>query len=244
MSIRPIRLMGGLALALPLALLPLGTPALAQGIATQADAPGTLSVSGRGEARAAPDLAIMRLGVRSEGEDAGSTLRANSAAQAAVIDALKEAGIEARDIQTAELSLDQRMAYPDNAAPRITGYTASNMVAVQLRDLDRLGEILDMAIGAGATNLADLQFTRQDDAELRDQARKAAVEDALHRAQLYAEAAGVSLGEIRSISEVTLASPGPRPMAMMARRESDSVPVEAGELGLSAEIRMEFTLTQ
>ena len=201
-------------------------------------------MSGRGEVSAAPDMAIISLGVRTEGAEAAPTLRENNTAQAAVIEALKQAGIEARDIQTSGLQLDQRMAYPDNAAPRIEGYSASNMVTVRLRDLAGLGEVLDAAIEAGATNMADLRFAREDDAALRDEARKAAVEDAMQRARLYAEAAGVTLGKVRMIAESASTGPQPRPMAMMARAQADSVPVESGELSLSAEVRMEFTLDQ
>lgn len=241
MIFRPVHLLTVLAVAAPLAL---AQPALAQDASPPAPPPATLTVTGQAEVSAAPDMALVRLGVRNEAADAAGALRANSATQGAVVEALKAAGIEARDLQTSELRLEQRMAYPDNEAPRIEGYTASNMLTVRVRDLDMLGDVLDQAIEAGATNLADLQFLREDDAELRDQARAAAVADALRRARVYAEAAGVELGEIRSIAEAGGQQPGPRPMAMMARAAAESVPVEAGELSLSARVHLELTLKQ
>ncbi len=234
---------------LALALAPLAAPAaLAQPAEAPAAAPqaATITVTGHGEASGAPDMAVVTLGVRTEGEDAAGTLAANNDKQAAVIAALKEAGIEARDVQTSGLSLDQRMSYPDGQAPQLVGYAASNMVTVRVRDLEALGALLDKAITAGATNLANLQFQREDDAALLDDARQAAVADAIHRATLYAEAAGVALGPVRAIREAPAHMP-PQPMPMMARMAADAqsaVPVEAGELGLSVEITVEFALEQ
>lgn len=231
---------------LALAMAPLAVPmALAQPAGAPAPQAGTISVTGHGEASGAPDMAVVSLGVRTEGADAAGTLSENNGRQAAVIAALKEAGIEARDVQTSGLSLDQRMNYPDGKAPELVGYAASNMVTVQVRDLDTLGALLDKAIGAGATSLAGLEFRREDDAALLDAARQAAVADAIHRATLYAEAAGVKLGPVRAISEATAqAQPSPVPMVRMAAAAQSSVPVEAGELGLSVDITVEFALAE
>ncbi len=246
----PTRALPRLLVLAPLALVlaPLTVPAaLAQATDAAAPAPqaGTISVTGRGEASGAPDMAVISLGVQTEGEDAAGTLAANNEKQAAVLAALKEAGVEARDLQTSGLSLSQRMSYPDGQAPQLVGYSASNMVTVRVRDLDALGDLLDKAITAGATNLANLEFQREDDAALMDDARQAAVTDAIHRATLYAEAAGVKLGPVLSISETPAQIP-PRPVPMMARMaaETQAVPVEAGELGLTVEITVEFALAE
>ena len=247
MTLTPIRALPRLLVLAPLALAlaPIAAPmALAQAAVTADAAPqaGSVTVTGTGEAGAAPDMAMVTLGVQTEGADAASALGTNNEKQAAVIAALKEAGIEARDLQTSGLSLDQRMAFPDGQPPQVVGYVASNMVTVRVRDLDALGSLLDKAIGAGATNLNGLQFMHEDDAALRDQARKEAVADAIHRATLFAEAAGVTLGPVRTITESSMQMQ-PRPMAMMARdAAAQSVPVEAGELGLSAEVTIEFSL--
>lgn len=249
MTLIPTRALPRLLVLAPLALAlaPIAAPmALAQPTAPAeaGSQAGSVTVTGIGKAAAAPDMALVTLGVQTEGPDAAGALGANNEKQAAVIAALKAAGIEARDLQTTGLSLDQRMAFPDGQPPQVVGYMASNMVTVRVRDLAALGDLLDKAIGAGATNLNGLQFMHEDDAALRDQARKAAVEDAIHRATLFAEAAGVALGPVRTITESSMQMQ-PRPMAMMARDAvAESVPVEAGELGLSAEVTVEFSLAQ
>lgn len=248
MTLTPTRALPRLLVLAPLALVlaPLTVPAaLAQATDAAAAAPqaGIISVTGRGQASGAPDMAVISLGVQTEGEDAAGTLAANNEKQAAVLAALKAAGVEARDLQTSGLSLNQRMSYPDGQAPQLVGYSASNMVTVRVRDLEALGAVLDQAITAGATNLANLEFQREDDAALMDEAREAAVTDAIHRATLYAAAAGVTLGPVLSISETPAQVPQ-RPVPVMARMAADaqSVPVEAGELGLTVEITVEFAL--
>lgn len=253
MSLSSIAAMPRILLALPLAVasLPFTTPVIAQeaasGQETRASKPATISVTGRGEAYAAPDMAVIRVGVMTEAADAAGAMSDNNGKQAAIIDALKAAGIEARDMQTSDLSLDQRIAYPEKEAPRIEGYRASNMLTVRVRDLEKLGEILDATIQAGATNLVDLNFQRDDNKALQDDARKAAVEDAVSRATIMAEAAGVKLGAIRMIDEGSAQMP-PRPMAMMARAGmadmESSVPVQAGEMVISTDVRVVFELVQ
>lgn len=240
-------------LALPLAVvsLPLALPAMAQEAEMRHDTrsakPATITVTGKGEAYAAPDLAVIRVGVVTEAEDAAGAMSDNNSKQAAIIEALQAAGIEPRDMQTSDLSLDQRMSYPEKEAPRLEGYRASNMLTVRIRDLEQLGQILDTTIKAGATNLVDLNFQRDDSNDLKDEARKSAVEDAVHRATIMAEAAGVKLGAIRVIEENSAQMP-PRPMAMMARAQAadmeSSVPVQAGEMVISAEVRIVFELAQ
>ena len=249
MRFNPARALPRLLLVVPLALAmaPLTAPmAAAQPVTTtDAAAPtGRITVTGIGKASAAPDMAMVTLGVRTEGPDAASAMASNNERQAAVIAALKEAGIAARDLQTSGFAIDQRMTYPDGQPPQVTGYVATNMVTVRVRDLAALGSLLDKAITAGATNLNGLDFLREDDAALRDQARKAAMEDAIHRATLFAEAAGVKLGPVRVITE-TAPRMQPRPMAMVARdAAAPAAPIEAGELGLTAEVTVEFSLLQ
>lgn len=253
MSLSTTHALPRILLALPLAVasLPFALPAMAQEAGARhemrATKPATISVTGRGEAYAAPDMALIRVGVATEATDAAGAMAENNGKQAAIIEALKSAGIEGRDMQTSDLSLDQRIAYPEKEAPRIEGYRASNMLTVRVRDLEKLGEILDATIKAGATNLVDLNFQRDDNKSLQDEARKAAVEDAVSRATIMAEAAGVKLGAIRMIDEGSAQMP-PRPMAMMARAGmadmESSVPVQAGEMVISTDVRVVFELIQ
>ena len=203
-----------------------------------------LTVTGEGEARVAPDLAMVQLGVTTQAESAAEAMRQNSVQQTAVIEALTGAGIEPADIQTSGLNLNPMMDYGEGRAPAVTGYQASNMVAVRVKDVARLGEVLDAIVGAGANEINGISFTRDDSSATEDEARRAAVEDARHKAEILAEAAGLTLGPVLVLRD-TPSPEGPRPMMMEARAASDAakVPVAAGEVALSAMVEMQFALT-
>jgi uncharacterized protein YggE len=203
----------------------------------------TLTVIGQAEISAVPDLAIVTLGATSEAESAAGALNANNVAMAGVIETLRAAGIEARDIQTSGLTLSPRYVYPQRQGsgdkPRLVGYLASNQVTVRLRDLAGLGALLDKLVSAGATDIRGIVFDLQDRNRLLDDARRRAVEDARRKAALYAEAAGVRLGSLSSLSEESM--PVMRPMA--ARNYAATapaaapVPVETGEMTLEIRLR-------
>ncbi len=177
--------------------------------------PPTISVTGEGRVEAAPDMATVALGVQTDALTAAAAMAENSAKLAAVIDRLKAAGIEPRDIQTSGLSLGPRYDYSqqDGTPPKLVGYSASNMVTVRVRALDSVGGVLDGVVSGGANTLNGLSFGMADDRPLMDAARKEAVADAAAKAALYAEAAGVKLGRVMSIAEAGGYAP-PRPMAM------------------------------
>jgi uncharacterized protein YggE len=226
------------ALALSAALITAG-PSLAEG----GPVLGTISVTGEGHVTVVPDLASVSLGVMTIGATAGEALAANSAALAGVMERLTAAGIEARDIQTSNLSLNPNyMASDSMSAPRIQNYTASNMVTVVVRKLDMTGAVLDAAVKDGANTLNGLSFGLADERPLQDQARVLAVADAKARASLLAEAAGVTLGPILSITEGGSYQP-PQPMFRMAA-ESAAPPVSGGTLDISASVTMVWTLAQ
>ena len=122
----------------------------------------------------------------------------------------------------------------------IKGYVASNMLTVQIRALETTGSVLDAAIADGANTLNGLTFGLQDPRPKEDAARKAAVADAMARAQLLAEAAGTTLGAIGSISEVDGFQPGPQPMFKTA--DAMAVPMAVGEVGVSASVTITWAL--
>lgn len=202
-----------------------------------------LTVTGQGEARVAPDLATVQLGVTTQAETAAEAMRENSALQGAVIDALKAAGVAEKDIQTSGLNLNPVMEYGENRSPRINGYQASNMVAIRVTEMASLGIVLDAIVDAGANEINGISFGREDAAEVEDEARRAAVADARHKAEVLAEAAGLTLGPVLLLRD-NPASPGPRPMMRMAAdaAASESVPVQAGELSMAAMVEMEYAL--
>lgn len=232
--------MRALSVLVPLAFLATALPAYA----------GTISIEGRGEVRAAPDMASINSGVTTQGATAREALDANSAAMTDLIAALKEAGIENRDIQTSGFSVNPNYVYSDarddlgyTLPPRINGYQVSNSVTVLVRDLDTLGSILDRSVTVGANTVNGVTFSVADPSELLNEARKAAFADARTKAELYAEAAGAELGDLESISERQDFN-GPQPYPMYARAEmaASSVPVEAGEMTFAISVNVAWDL--
>ena len=202
---------------------------------------GTISVTGTATVNVVPDLATLSLGVTTSADTAATAMKANSAAVTAVIARLKAAGIADRDMQTSNLSLNPNWVLDASGTTSvIKGYVASNMLTVQIKALDTTGSVLDAAIADGANTLNGLTFGLQNDRPKQDEARKAAVADALARGKLLAEAAGATLGPILSISEVEGLQPGPQPMFKSS--DSMAVPVAAGEVGVSAAVTITWAL--
>ncbi|MBD8064062.1 SIMPL domain-containing protein [Devosia sp. PTR5] len=210
----------------------------------------SITVQGEGEVTATPDTAIINSGVTTQADTARDALDANSKAMDELLAALKEAGIEKRDIQTSNFSVNPNYVYSDNRdengyslPPRINGYQVSNTVTVRVRNLDDLGAILDKSVTVGANTINGISFSVADPSELLNDARREAVKDAREKAELYAEAAGVTLGDLESISESQNSSGAP-PYPMYARAEAAAeVPVAAGEMSFSVTVNVEWDLT-
>ncbi|WP_026869363.1 SIMPL domain-containing protein [Inquilinus limosus] len=207
----------------------------------------TLTMTGEGSASAAPDQALVTSGVTSEGKTAREAVEANSTAMGALIDAFKKAGIQPADLQTSGFSVQPRYAAPKEGsgdAPRIDGYEVRNQVTVRIRDLTKLGAILDTAVATGSNQIDGIGFGLADPAPVLDKAREAAVADAKRKAELIAKAAGVKLGRILAISEPGV-EPGPRPMmAAYAMEKAAAVPVEAGESEFKARVTVTWEIAQ
>lgn len=206
----------------------------------------TLSLTGIGEIFARPDMALINSGVVTEADTAREALDANNAAIAAVIAAMKEAGIEAKDIQTSGFGVQPRYRYPKssdgNESPKIVGYTVTNAVTVRVRDLAKLGGVLDKAVTVGANQMNGIDFVVSDADKRLDEARALAVKDATRKAEIYAKAAGVKLARIRSISESAGYAPVPRKAMAMRAEAASAVPVEAGEQSLTVEVAMTWEI--
>ena len=225
-----------LALAAALAL-PVSLPAPAP---AQDDQPPTLGVTGTGEVSVAPDMATLRIGVETRDDSAAAAVAANSEAAQAIIATVKENGVAAEDIQTANFSVSpvyDETSYQSPTGPRVIGYQATNQVVARVRDLDRLPVLLDATVQSGANRIDGLEFGLADDAATTDEARRLAVEDARRKAGVYAEAAGVRLGAIRSISE---GGGGPIPYYDRAMRAeaAASVPIERGQTTVRASVHI------
>ncbi|NJM83946.1 MAG: SIMPL domain-containing protein [Tabrizicola sp.] len=215
--------------------LPLSAPLVAQEMP-----PPRVSVTGEGVTEVAPDLAVLSIAVTTQGDTAAAALAANNDAVAAVLARLQETGIEPRDMQTSNLSLNPNWTGYDSSTPTISGYVAANMVTVRVRALDRLGEILDVAVRDGANTLNGLTFGLADPRPAMDEARKAAVADARLRAEVLAAAAGVKLGKITSIVETT----GSGSTEPMFRAEASAVPVASGELAVTAHVTIVYEIAE
>lgn len=205
--------------------------------------PGTITVSGEGKVSLPPDIARLSFGV-STGRLPSSKMAGESLAKTvnAVLNAVKNAGIQEKDIKTASVSLYPEFDYDDGIQlPR--GFRASESITVTVRDLDKAGEILSLAIAAGANESSGVEFTVENPEEERAKARQEAIVEAKKKANLLAGQLGVSLGRIVNFSEGTGNYPQPMMMerAMMkgAMDIADSIPIESGE----QEIRVTVSLT-
>lgn len=210
-----------------------------------------ITVTGEGEATAAPDMAIVSLVVLQEKPTAREALTANNETMAKVLDAMKKAGIAERDLQTSGFNIDPRYVYPDNKqgqppqAPKIVGYAVSNSLSVRVRDLKKVGEILDQSVTLGVNQGGNLTFTNDKPETIVEEARKKAVANAIAKAKTLTTAAGVEVGKVIEISEQTFQ---PRPYGgaprakMMAAEASDSVPVAAGENSYNVTVNVTFEL--
>ena len=155
---------------------------------------------------------------------------------------LKASGIADKDIQTSSLRIEPRYTRPrEGEFAQIDGYRVTNQVQVVVRDLDKIGDILDQLVTLGANQTNGLSFEASKAETLRDDARKEAVANAKRRAELYAAAAGVELGEVLSIDEGG-GGDAPQPVMHMARAMKASVPIERGSETLSAQVTITWAL--
>lgn len=228
--------------------------ALAISPALAADEPriATIDMVGQGSVRATPDMAMVSSGVVSDAKTAAEAMTANSKAMTAVIDRIKEAGIEARDIQTSGFNVSPRYSQVKSKTreeyhQEMIGYRVSNSVSVRVRDLSKLGTLLDVMVRDGANQIGGISFMVSGADKLKDAARKEAMEDAIRKARIYAEASGAKLGRVLSINEQDYS---PRPVMMMARAEMKMAdggapaPIEAGESELEIRVNVSFELNQ
>jgi hypothetical protein len=204
--------------------------------------PPAISVSGEATVSVPPDLAEVDAGVTSDAKTAREASEANNAAMGKLLVALKAAGIDARDIQTSRLSLQPQNAANRTGPSAIVGYRASNRVTVRLRDVTKVANTIDMLVAAGANDIGGINFMVSQASKLLDDARTQAVADARRKAEIYAKAAGVTLGAPLSISEE--GSPGPVFRTKMAAAPMAATPVAQGEETLSVTINVTWAIKQ
>ena len=204
-----------------------------------------LDVSATGEVTRVPDLAIISAGVQTLKPTATAAIEENAARMERVRAALKHAGIEDKDIQTSNLSLNPEYQYDQNRPPRLTGYRASNTVSVKFRDLKRTGAILDALVAEGANQINGPSLTIDKPESALDEARTKAIANGRLRADLYARALGMHVVRLISVSEGGgYGVPPPMPMvAMMAERSADATSkIDPGTQQLQVSVSMSFEL--
>lgn len=202
-------------------------------------APRVITVQGEGQVSVVPDMAQVSIGVETRAANAAEAMAGTSEKMAALMAVATEAGVEARDQQTSNLNLHTDLRHMNNGQPpQVMGYVATNMLTIRLRDLDSAPQILDQLVSAGANQLHGVQFTVQDPKPHLDEARQLAVADALAKAALYAQAAGVETGDVLRIEEPQSSDGGVYGLARMEMVASAGVPMSAGEQNISASINL------
>ncbi|MBY5538704.1 SIMPL domain-containing protein [Rhizobium leguminosarum] len=230
--------------------LPLAAPAPAFAQEAKPREP-VISVTGDGESSVAPDMAVVNLAVVKQAKTAREALDENNKAMNDVLAALKSGGIAERDLQTSGFSIQPQYNYPQpvdgqQQQPQLIGYQTINSVTVRLRDLAKLGAVIDQSVSLGINQGGEIQFTNDKPDAAIEEARKAAVADAVKRAKTLSEAAGVKLGRILEINEnVPRAMPQPVYRATMMKEASDAaVPVQGGENNYNVSVTVTFAIEQ
>ena len=231
----------------------IATGATSAAAAQDANVPreATIIVSGEGSANLAPDMAALTLSVVKQAKTAQEALAANNAALTQVLADLKGAGIAERDLQTNGFSIEPRYRQLPNGAtavpPEIIGYEVNNGLAVRVRDLTKLGDVIDRSVKLGVNRGGQVNFGNDNPDAAVSEARKAAVAEAVAKARTLTEAAGVKLGRVIEISEYFARPmpPVPQPMyrAAMAK-EADSTPIATGENNYSVTVNLTYAISQ
>ncbi len=214
----------------------------AAGYAAPAD--GTLlSVSASAQASRVPDVATISAGVVTQAVDGNAAMRQNAEQMAKVMAAIKAAGIADKDIQTSGINLSPQYRYVENEAPKITGFQASNTVNLKVRDIAKLGKVLDALAAQGSNQINGPSFEIDQPEPVYDEARLAALKKAQARAQTYAKSLGLQVRRIVSISEGGGGNFQPMPMMAMARGKAEmDTQVSPGETTLSVNLDVVFEL--
>jgi uncharacterized protein len=215
----------------------LAAPALAQ-----TTLPAAISVTGEATVSVPPDQAQIDGGVTSDAKTAREASDANNAAMGKVLLALKGAGIDEKDYQTSRLSLQPQYAPNRNGPSPVVGYRASNRVTVRIRDVTKVAGIIDVLVGAGANDIGGINFVVSQASKLLDDVRTNAIADARRKAEIYAKAAGVTLGEPLSISEEGGAAPVFRAGKMAVGGMAAAAPVAQGEETLSISVSVSWAI--
>jgi uncharacterized protein YggE len=213
----------------------------------ESDFPPAISVTGEASISVPPDRAEIDAGVTSDAKTAREASEANNVAMGKVLAALKGAGIDEKDVQTSRISLQPQYSASTSSRPgpaTIVGYRASNRVGIRLKDVAKVANVIDTLVGAGANDIGSINFMVSNASKLLDEAREKAVADARRKAEIYARAAGVTLGAPLSMSEE--GAPQPVFRGKMAAPVAAAVPtpIAQGEEALSVSVAVTWAIKQ
>lgn len=205
----------------------------------------TITVNGTGKSYLTPNIAYVTLGVHTADKDAAKAVSDNTTQAQKVKQAILEMGVEEKDIQTTNFSIYPQQQYdPQTGQP--TGditYTVDNILYVTVRELDTIGELLDVVVQAGVNTISGIQFDAADRSDAQSEARKLAVEDAEAQATELAQAAGVTLGEVQTISSYNMATPlYEKGMGGGAAMVAADVPVSPGQLVIQVDVTVVYAI--
>ncbi len=208
--------------------------------------PRWIQVTGEGKVETPPDLAILRFGVLTTSKSAKAATRANNASIAEIISVLKEKDIQEDDLETTRFSLSPQHQYRKNQSPLVVGYQATNTLMVKVRDLERVGEYMELIIESGGNNFESLSFTVEDTQAMEEEARILAVRNALVKAEMMTNALDTEVGLPLTIQETSHSN---RPFqARRSLMESDvmmasDVPIQAPhELIIRVRVQVKFEI--
>ena len=210
------------------------SPAFAQSL------PPSISVTGEATISAAPDLAQIDGGVTSDAKTAREASEANNKAMGLLLLALKSSGIAEKDYQTSQLSLQPQYALNKSSPSPVIGFRASNRVTVTVRDVAKAGSVIDTLVTNGANEIGGISFLVAQPSKLLDEARPKAIADARRKADIYAQAAGVTLGAPLTISEES--SSGPVAYRKMSAGIASAAPIAPGEETLRISVSVSYEI--
>jgi uncharacterized protein YggE len=220
--------------------------ALAAVLLTALAARADITVTGEGKITVVPDLAHVSVGVVTEDKTAAEAVAANNAAMKALFQALQALGIAERDVQTVAFTITAKYPPPDThpfvtTAPRLLSYTVTNQIVVTVRKVDDTGKVVDSLVKEGANRVDGISFGISDTHKLMDEARKAAVGDARHKAELYAHETDVRLGSVLQISENGISWPALRSFSK-EELTAVGVPLARGEMSVTATVTVVYAI--
>lgn len=204
----------------------------------------SLSVSGRGEVYLIPDIAYINIGTRSEALEVATALADNNKQAKSISSVLSEMGIDPLDIQTTAFNVYPYQNYGMDGQPMEMKYVVENTVNIKVRDLNRLGEILDAVVRSGANQINGISFDIEDRKQAESEARRLAIQDATEKAQELADLAGIGLGELQNIS--VYSNGGPQPVYDAKGGDyysaASTAPISSGQMIISADANLVYSL--